>query len=360
MRIGLLQEGHTTPGQGADARYHEIVEEAMLAEASGFDFYCLPEQHFIEDVATVSAPEILFSFIAARTTTLRLRFTSLVLLSYNHPVRMAERIASLDILSGGRMEVGTARSNNIWTLDAFGVDPSTTRAQWEESMELLLKALSQETVEHDGSLWSMPPRLMQPRPVQRPHPPVYVSATSLETHRRAGRLGLAVMNGNNILGWDYLQGCLDEYRAGLAEAQAAGEAPTNPSAAVTIVAANVHDDPELAMEQAAPSAYAFVDIVLSMYSRLSEAASDYAYLGQIRSIAEHSRDLPFLVGLAPYISIGTPEFLLDRFRRLEAMGADEIILRVDGMGHELNCQAIEAIGTRVIAPLREGGLDAAA
>jgi alkanesulfonate monooxygenase SsuD/methylene tetrahydromethanopterin reductase-like flavin-dependent oxidoreductase (luciferase family) len=346
-----MQEGHLLDGQTPYERHHEMVEEAALAEEVGFDFYTLPEQHFHEKVATVSAPEVLFAYIASRTSRLRLRFASNVLLTFNHPLRIAERIAELDIVSGGRVEVGTARSNALNTLEAFGVDPSTTREQWGEAMELLQLALSQEFVEFDGAIWKVPRRRIQPRPVQQPHPRLYVSATSMETHRLAGEMGLAVMNGNNILGWDYLQTCIDEYRAGIADAEAAGK-PTEPSLTVTMLCVHCDDDPALALRESEESAYLFVDVVLDMYTKLAAASPDYEYLGQVQRIADHRRDLDHLMGLAPYITIGTPQFIADRVRRLREMGADEVLMRIDGMGHDAHMRAIEKIGREVIAPLK--------
>ena len=351
MRFGLLQEGHLVDGVDTARRYHEMVDEVVLAEQVGFDFYCLPEQHFLRDVATVSAPEVLFAYMAARTETIRLRFTSQVLLSFNHPVRIAERVAALDIMSNGRVELGTARSNNLNTLEAFGVDPKTTRDQWGESLEVLQNALSTGHIGHAGSIWNIPDRPLVPLPIQRPHPPIYVSATSLETHRRAGQLGLGVMNGNNILGWEYLEACLAQYEEGLREAAQSGVSPIHASRGVSILTAHCADDPEQARREAADAAFSFIDICVQMYSRLSETSPDYEYLGQIKGIAEHSRDLDYLIGLAPYISIGTPEFLIERFRHLKSLGADEILMRIDGMGHDVNLRAIDTIGRRVIAAL---------
>jgi len=352
MRFGLLQEGHTPDGVSVQQRYFEMIEEAVVAERSGFDFYCLPEQHFLEKIATVSTPEILFAAIAGRTSTLRLRFTSQVLLTFNHPVRIAERIAALDLLTNGRIEVGTARSNNLNTLQAFGVDPKTTRQQWEESLTVLRKALSSRTFSHDGELWQIPERPLVPAPIQQPHPPFYVSATSVDTHRRAGQLAIGVMNGNNILGWDYMQGCLDAYREGLEEARAEGLPLDNASVGVSILTAHCDPDEERARAEAAEVAFFFIEIVLGMYASLSEASPDYAYLGQIKAIEERRHDLDFLISLAPYITIGTPEFLISRFRDLKERGADEVLLRIDGMGHEANLRAIETIGREVIPALR--------
>ena len=148
MRFGLLQEGLLDAGTDGHRRYHEMVEEAVIAEEAGFDFYANSEQHFIvtPDLVSVSSPEVFLTYVAARTSRIRLRTASTVLLEFNHPVRVAERLATLDVLSGGRAELGTARSNNVNTLEAFGVDPTTTRAQWTESIQ------RRDRVPHDRSV----------------------------------------------------------------------------------------------------------------------------------------------------------------------------------------------------------------
>ena len=160
----------------------------MLAEKMGFSCYALSEQHFNASLATVSAPECLLAYIAARTERIRLRIASVVLLSFNHPLRVAERAATLDLISAGRFDLGTARSNNPDTLQVFGVHPDETRGMWDESLTVIRGALSQSPFEHDGPLWRVPRVTVYPRPVQTPHPPIHVSATSIQTHRRRDHL----------------------------------------------------------------------------------------------------------------------------------------------------------------------------
>src|SRR4051812_12957656 len=228
MRFALLQEAHFPQGVTLDRRYAEMVEEAVLAEESGFDVYALSEQHFgyspswpAERVgpvsrAAVSAPEVFLAYVAARTSRIKLRTASTVLLEFNHPVRVAERLNTLDILSNGRAELGTARSNNVATMEAFGVDPTETRAQWTESLELIVKALSQDPFSHDGDLWHMAERTLTPPSAQQPYPPIYVSASGPETHGIAGEVGIGAMTGASVLGWPHVERCVEAYRAAIA------------------------------------------------------------------------------------------------------------------------------------------------
>ena len=148
MRFGIVQEAYFEKGSTLQRRYFDMVEEAVHAEKWGFDFYCTSEQHFgyseeyetsradkhhTQKSGAVASPESFLPFIAARTERIRLRPTSVVLLPFNHPARVAEWISTLDNLTNGRVDLGTARSNNLSTIQAFGVNPADTKEIWRES-----------------------------------------------------------------------------------------------------------------------------------------------------------------------------------------------------------------------------------
>jgi alkanesulfonate monooxygenase SsuD/methylene tetrahydromethanopterin reductase-like flavin-dependent oxidoreductase (luciferase family) len=347
MKIGLVQDGALTPGVSPERRVDELVEEAVLADEMGFDFYGLAEVHFSE-VLTMSSPEVLLSAVAGRTDRIHLRTVSTPLLAFNHPIRVAERVATLDLLSHGRMELGTARSNQAHTIEAFGIPVEETRKQYTDSIEVIVKALSQETFEHDGPVWKIPERSLFPKPVQKPHPPVFASATSEQTHMFAGEQGLGVMSGNSLPGgWDYVQECLDLYRGAWTDASERGRL-TNSTFSSLALRAHCAGTTEQALEEASDAAFEMVDLVMRWFSKLAEQSDDYAYLGRIEEMEEHRRDLPFMVERAPYLSIGDPDFFVERIERLEGMGVDEFILEIDGLGHERHMSAIELIGREVI------------
>ena len=350
MRIGLCHEGHTPPGTTHHERYHEMVTEAVFAEEAGFDFYGLSEQHFLADVATTSAPEGLLSVVASKTSRMRLRFMSAVI-SINHPIRIIERLNTLDILSDGRAELGLARSNNPNTLSAFGVSPKVTRQRLQEGLGIIFSALNDGVFKGTGELWDVPERPVVPSAVQEPHPPVFLSATSNETHSYAAERGLGVMSGSTVLGWDYLQNNVDTYKGQIANAKPLGKL-VNDSIATFVATCHCAPTMEAALGPAEPVARLFMDVVMSMYTALAKQSPDYEYLGRIAELQDHVHDIPWLMEDNPYFHIGTPEYLIERFRRLESFGLDELILRIDGMGHAENMKAIETIGEHVIPAFR--------
>lgn len=357
MKFGLIQEGHIRPGVSAAQRYAEMIEEAVLAERLGYDYYALSEQHFLEDICTISAPEVLVGAIAARTRRIRIRFCAAVLHSYNHPIRVAERLTTLDALSRGRAEIATARSNNLHTLRAFGVDPKDARAQWAESLEVILKALTESPFEHHGRFWDIPPRTLSPAPFPRhfpPVPPMWVTAGAVDSHRAAGERGIGVMTGQSIYGWDYAETCVRAYKDAVRTASPLVGDYINNSDGFFAAVVHCAETQKDAFEECRTVAQQFVDLVIWMFGSLAPTSPDYAYMSRIEKVRERRDDLQYLMEQSPYLHIGTPDYLVERFRRIEAMGCDEIVLRIDGMPTETVQRAIRLIGEEVIPRFRSG------
>jgi alkanesulfonate monooxygenase SsuD/methylene tetrahydromethanopterin reductase-like flavin-dependent oxidoreductase (luciferase family) len=367
MRFGIVQEAYFPPGTTLQQRYWDMVEEAVQAERCGFDFYCTSEQHFgfsesyvteragkhhVQKSGTVSAPETFLAYVAARTERIRLRPTSVVLLPFNHPARVAEWIATLDVLTDGRVELGTARSNNFATIKAFGVDPAQTKEIWRESLEMVVKAFTEDPFTHAGDWWSFPePRTLTPKSVQKPHPPIFVSASSVSTHRGAGELGLGAMTGGSIVGWQYVEEAAAAYCEAIPNAEPLPGSTVNHSLGFFATRVNCAETPEEAKAAIEKTALLFVDINIGpggRYEQLAPTSPDYAYLGAIREMQEHMEDLDYIMEKTPYVLFGTPDFLIEKFRRLESLGYTELLLGIEGMSHEANMRAIEMLGKHVL------------
>lgn len=173
---------------------HECLEQAVLGEAAGFDRVWAVEHHCLEHYAHMSAPEIFLSYVAARTTRIRIGHGVVcVPFKYNHPIRVAERTAMLDILSNGRIDVGMGRGATVQETAAFGIDPSETQAQLEETLRMLPHLWTDESFEWDSDLIKVPPRPILPKPVQSPHPPLFVACTKAPTLSMAGKYGVGAL-----------------------------------------------------------------------------------------------------------------------------------------------------------------------
>lgn len=347
MKVGLLQEGEIRPGVSVAQRYEEMIAEVAKADEMGFYSWGTSEQHFSPPRFTVSAPEVLYAAIARHTKNIKLRIMCSVLLQWNHPILIAERLATLDIVSKGRAEIATARSNNLTTLEAFGVDPSQTRAQWEDGMALLAKLLSQDVVEHDGPVWKVPAREIVPRCLQRPHPPVSVAASSVETHRVAGERGIGVLAFENYFGFDYLQSCIDAYRAGLKAGTSMFPA-RNETMGLYVATAFCAATREEAVRVARDVALGYFKFILDLYVPLGKRNS-YEYLDEkMTRLLENEGNLDFLLTETPSVMIGTPADFVARLNDLKSRGIDEVLMRVDGVPHEDIMRSYELIGREVI------------
>jgi alkanesulfonate monooxygenase SsuD/methylene tetrahydromethanopterin reductase-like flavin-dependent oxidoreductase (luciferase family) len=178
----------------AEARMHkEAIAEAVHAEAVGFDAYWQTEHHFYTEIGHSSAPEIVLAAISQLTTTLRLGL-GVVVLPCNHPYRVAEYVSTLDVVSDGRVDFGTGRGASMYHVEAFGYTPSETKAVWEESLRAICAMfLNDPFPGWQGKYYQLPARDIIPQPIQKPHPPLWVAATSPSTFADAARLGLGVL-----------------------------------------------------------------------------------------------------------------------------------------------------------------------
>jgi len=198
VQFGLFFE-HQVPRPWADGDDRRVLEETLeqieLADRLGFDCAWLVEHHFLEEYSHSSAPELFLAAASQRTTRIRLAHGIVhTLPAINHPARVAERIATLDLLSGGRVEFGTGEGSAATELDAFGVDPADKRAMWEEGVRVALRCLTESPFTgHIGPHVQMPPRNVMPKPQQRPHPPVWVACSRRETIHLAAQHGIGAL-----------------------------------------------------------------------------------------------------------------------------------------------------------------------
>ena len=170
--------------------YNNALEQVRLADELGFDQVWAVEHHFLEEYSHCPAPELFLTACAMITKTIRVGHGIIVCVpEFNHPIKIAERTATLDILSGGRLDVGTGRSATWTELGGFRTDPDTTKKSWDEFVRCLPKMWTQETYAYDGEFWSMPERTIIPKVYQQPHPPMWVAVTSPGTELDAADRG---------------------------------------------------------------------------------------------------------------------------------------------------------------------------
>ena len=198
MRFGLLYELQL-PRPWDDRSEHRLIHDALaeveIADRLGFDCVWANEHHFLEEYSHSSAPEVFLAAAAARTKNIRVGHA--VVLSppgYNPPARVAERIATLDLVSSGRCEWGTGLSSSRTEIEGFGIDHTTRRAQWAEATEQTANMMAMAPYPgFQGQYFSMPARNVIPKPLQKPHPPIWIACSNRDTILAAARAGIGAL-----------------------------------------------------------------------------------------------------------------------------------------------------------------------
>jgi len=199
MKFGAFYE-HQVPKPWVDGDEKRVFDQAMeqgeLLDRIGVDAFWLVEHHFLEEYSHSSAPEIFLAALSQRTKHIRLGHGIMHSPpAINHPARQAERIATLDLVSGGRVEFGTGEGSAATELDAFGIDPDHKRAMWEEGLRVTLRCMAEQPFTgFAGEHVSMPPRNVVPKPLQKPHPPVWVACTRRDTIHMAAQHGIGALS----------------------------------------------------------------------------------------------------------------------------------------------------------------------
>lgn len=198
MKLGVFYE-HQCPqpwDDGAERKLlHESLDQVELADRLGFDCAWATEHHFLEEVSHSSAPEVFLAACSQRTKTIRLGHgVCLAPPHYNHPARVAERLSTLDLLSNGRVEWGTGESSTLIEMSGYGVDPAQKTAMWRECVEQTANMMAMRPYPgFQGQFFSMPARNVIPKPMQRPHPPVWMACSRRESIIRAARHGAGAL-----------------------------------------------------------------------------------------------------------------------------------------------------------------------
>jgi alkanesulfonate monooxygenase SsuD/methylene tetrahydromethanopterin reductase-like flavin-dependent oxidoreductase (luciferase family) len=200
----------------------EAIEQAKLADALGYGCWWTVEHHGAAPFSWSSAPEIVVAVLAQHTSRLRFGHSGVLApFRINHPLRVAERAAVTDQLSGGRLELGLARSGGSeW--DTFGVDPATSRAELREALQMIPAMWDAGPFRWESPLLRIPERDVVPKPLQRPHPPLWQTCTSPESFEMAGELGVGALATTLLSPLATLRALLDHYERGLARCTPAG------------------------------------------------------------------------------------------------------------------------------------------
>ncbi|MDD9939116.1 MAG: LLM class flavin-dependent oxidoreductase, partial [Myxococcales bacterium] len=171
------------------------LESIEIADRIGVGYAWAQEHHFLEEYSHSTAPEVFLGACSQRTKNIRLGHgVSIMPPAVNHPARVAERVATLDLVSKGRVEWGTGEMSSRIELEGFGISYVEKRAMWAEAVREVAKMMAYEPYQgFKGRYFSMPPRNVVPKPIQKPHPPMWIACTNRDTLKLAARLGAGAL-----------------------------------------------------------------------------------------------------------------------------------------------------------------------
>ena len=200
MRFSMIFEAQMTDTSPANEQQvlRDCVEQAVYGETMGFDAVWAVEHHSLKWYAHMSAPEIFLSYVAAKTSRIRVGHGCVLMpFGFNPPIRVAERVAMLDVLSGGRLDVGAGRGATRQEMSLFGVQVDNTYPEVEETLRVIGNVWRNETFEWESERLEITPHPILPRPVQTPHPPLFLACTKRDTVALAAEYGV----GSLVLGF---------------------------------------------------------------------------------------------------------------------------------------------------------------
>jgi alkanesulfonate monooxygenase SsuD/methylene tetrahydromethanopterin reductase-like flavin-dependent oxidoreductase (luciferase family) len=215
VQLGLFQNIQWPETASQSSQFKDCIDQALRAEELGFDSCFFVEHHFTRH-GILSATLTLLSYVAARTSRIRLG-TAVLVLPFHDPVRLVEEAATVDLLSDGRLDLGVGRGFQWTEFNGFDIAIDDSTARFTEALDIILKAWrSPDRFTHEGNYWRYNDISVEPRPVQVPHPPVWVAAGSEESATRVGRLGLRMQLSSGVR-FDRIPILVEAYQRGLQE-----------------------------------------------------------------------------------------------------------------------------------------------
>lgn len=340
--------------------YQDVLEQAVRADQVGFHSFMTVEHHFLKRFSHCSNPEVLYGAVAARTKNLRIGYgVRLMPKPYNHPIRSAESAAVLDLISGGRVDLGTGRSATRAELEGFGIDPADTRDMWKEAIEHIVGAWTNEEYAMNGKHWQSPPRPVIPKPLQQPHPPIYSATTSLAGHDVVGELGLGLLSFTVGLPPEQLAEHIATYRKAQAGcAKPLGKFLNDQACGLTMV--NCAPTKEESYAVAKESFEWYPAYSSSLIATLAEWQEErkaelgtYDYTGQLLARRREGmlNQVPFsYLKDSGAVLVGDPDEVTKTCKRYEAAGCDTLICLTNPLKipHDKVMQTIELMGKHVI------------
>jgi alkanesulfonate monooxygenase SsuD/methylene tetrahydromethanopterin reductase-like flavin-dependent oxidoreductase (luciferase family) len=346
MKFGIFYEHQLPRPWGPDSE-HKLLKNALtqveLADRLGYDYAWEVEHHFLEEYSHSSAPEVFLAAASQRTKNIRLGH-GIVQLTTNHPARVVERVSTLDLISDGRVELGLGEGSSVTELHPFDRRFRDKRDVWEDAVKATLPMFWNEGWEYEGKYFKFPLRNVVPKPLQKPHPPLWVACSQLETimmagERGMGALGFAFISGDAARAWVHAY-----YNAYTKRLNKLCDYQTNPGIAI-VAPFMCADTDEEAQEKA--EGWSFFQFSLVFYNTHGPVVP-----GSVNLWDEYQKWKQTPAGQKKITGalIGSPETLRQRLRKYEGTNLDQVILlnQAGNNTHEDICSSLELFAQQVM------------
>jgi len=352
MKFGIFYE-HQLPRPWDNGRELQLFQDALdqveLADRLGIDFAWEVEHHFLEEYSHSSAPEVFLAAASQRSKRIRLGH-GIVLCppNYNHPARVAERIATLDLVSNGRVEFGTGESASRLELEGFRIDPAQKREMWLEAVEQIALMMSQSPYAgYQGKYFSMPARNVVPKPVQQPHPPMWLACSTRQTIHLAAKLGLGALTFSFIDPAEATHWVTDYYETFKNECVPIAQS-VNPNIAM-VTGFMCHESEDEAVKRGLEG-FQFFGYALAHYYLFGTHVP-----GRTNVFESFQQNAALMPQPPNRGGIGTPDQVRKHLNAFEATGVDQVVFIQQGGNnrHEDICASLELFAAQVMPEFRE-------
>jgi alkanesulfonate monooxygenase SsuD/methylene tetrahydromethanopterin reductase-like flavin-dependent oxidoreductase (luciferase family) len=375
VKFGIFYE-HQLPRPWGEDDEHRLLKDALeqieLADRLGFDYVWEVEHHFLEEYSHSSAPEVFLAAASQRTSRIRLGHGIVQLpFNFNHTARVAERIATLDLISDGRVEFGTGEASSEAELGGFRIERAEKRAQWEEALDIVTRMFVEAPFAgHESESFSMPVRNVVPKPLQKPHPPLWVACSRRDTIHLAATKGIGALSFSFVEPDEARMWVQDYYDTIASVACVPGGFAVNANLAV-VLPMMCHRDEQTAIDRGLDGAhffgyslghyYAFGRHVPGRTNIWDEFQRNREAFGFSRPVAAQTGQVLgaklFQRGISSLRgAIGTPDQVRELLQTYAEVGVDQVIfvLQAGRNRHEHICESLELFAREVMPDLHEG------
>jgi alkanesulfonate monooxygenase SsuD/methylene tetrahydromethanopterin reductase-like flavin-dependent oxidoreductase (luciferase family) len=351
MRFGIFYELQLPRPWEVDSErvlYRNALDQVELADRLGYDYAWQVEHHFLEEYSHSPSPEVFLGAASQRTKQIRLAY-GIIQLTTNHPARVAEKVAALDLVSNGRVEMGIGEGASITELGPFDTPMDEKRAIWEDAVRAILPMFRDGGWEYEGQYFKFPLRNVVPKPLQKPNPPLWVACSQLDTIEMAGRRGMGALGFQFISAEAAHAWVHAYYNAYTKQLDKLTDYATNPNIAlVTYFMCAPTDEEARRRAEGIP----FFQFALRFYG--GSAGRERPKPGTVDLWKEYEKwkaDNP--EGLRKALSgglIGSPDTIRRKLRKFETSNVDQIIfLNQAGKNtHEHICESLELFARDVM------------